>query len=155
MGTTTTLFNGKLWGFFMQHLFYHFSPLNHLFFNIAEHLIRSQAWKNNCQRSMICILCLDQQREINNKLVHRGFRSLFQLVTYWVLGECRCIAVQPKVSFWYFATFFSVYRAELCRFAEKVLASIFERKVANWCRIMVIFVTVTIDLIPTQYQILH
>lgn len=25
-------------------------------------------------------LCLDQQRNINNKLVHRGIRKLFQLV---------------------------------------------------------------------------
>lgn len=92
--------------FFIQHLFYHFSPLNHLFFNIADHLIILQVWKNNCLAiNDLYPFCLDQQREINSKLVHRGIKTLFRL-----LGAQ---TVLLKVIFWYFETFFSVHRAKL------------------------------------------
>lgn len=43
-------------------------------------------------------LCFDQQRKINNKLVHRGIRDIIP-TGYWVPREHRCITVEPKVRF--------------------------------------------------------
>lgn len=74
--------------FFIQHLFYHFSPLNHLFFQCLRpfnHIPRME--KQLLAINDLYALRLDQQREINNKLVHKGIRTLFQQVT----GCCDCV----------------------------------------------------------------
>ena len=70
MGTTTTLFNGKLY-FFIRHLFYHSSLLNHLFFQHCRPFNHIPSM----EKQLLAINdlyppCLDQQWGINNKLVY-------------------------------------------------------------------------------------
>ena len=151
MGTTTTLFNGKLC-FFIQHLFYHFSPLNHLFFNIAACLIISQAWKNNCLAiSDLYPLCLDQQREINNKLLHRGIGHYSnQLLGAHRARMHHCAAKSELLRFQNLLQ--CIQGKTFCILAQKSFQSYPSRQSVNWCRIMVVFVT--IDLVHAQYQIL-
>lgn len=110
-------FNEKL--FLFNICFITFLPLI-IFFNTADHLIISQAWRNNCLAiNDLYPLCLDQQREIHNKLVHGGIRTLFP-TGYWVLRKNRCINVQPKVSSWYFKAFLVYIGQNFLYFAQRV-----------------------------------
>lgn len=97
--------------FSIQHLFYHFSPFNHLFFNITDHWIIFQVWKNNCWQSMICILSVLISR---GKLIIKYFREALGHYSDQLLGACKaqrhhCVAKSELLMFW---NLLSVYRAK-------------------------------------------
>lgn len=77
LGTTSTLFSEKS-HFFIQHLFYHFSPFSYPFFNIYRPLSRILSMeKQSLVINDLYSFCHNQQREINNEIPHGHIGALF------------------------------------------------------------------------------